>query len=470
MMNIDIQHGSLKELLISLFYQHRDSIRGNSTQKVTELQDLGLAEFEKRGFPHKNMENWRFTDINPLLEIDYGVDFTNRIRPFNIDDLFTCHVYDLDTYTLTFLNGWFVYKEAPLKKLPNGTITGSLAKAMEEYPEIIDRHIGTATDVGKIPLAALNSAFMQDGLFVYVPDGVEVEKPIQLVSVVDSQLPTILQPRHLLIAGKNSKVTLVHCDHTLTNNVSFSNTVMEIIGAENSQIDHYKVQNKGSQSALFTTTGVNLYRGAKFSSKIITLNGNLTRNCLDVKLLEEQADAELNGLYLVDKSQHVDNQISIEHHAPNCTSNQLFKGILDDRSKAVFSGLIHVRKQAQQTRAYQNNKNLLLTDEAKANTQPRLEIYADDVKCSHGATVGQLNAEAMFYLRSRGIGVEEARKLLMLAFADEVVQKISITPLRNKISSLVEKRLSGQLSICDQCLLHCADQGTATFKIDPSKL
>lgn len=469
-MKIDIQTGSLKEHLISLFYRNRDLIRGNSTQKVAELQELGLAEFEKLGFPNQKMENWRFTDISPLLEVDFTFDFTNRSRPFNIDDLFTCHVYDLDTYTLTLLNGWFVYSEAPLKKLQNGTIIGSLAKAMEEYPQLISLHIGAAADVSKMPLAALNSAFIQDGLFVYVPDGVEVEKPIQLVSVVDSHQPIMLQPRHLLIAGKNSKVTLVHCDHTLTNNVSFSNTVMEIFGAENAQIDHYKVQNKGSQSALFTTTCVNLYRNAKFASKLITLNGNLTRNCLNVKLLEEHADADLNGLYLVDKTQHVDNQISIEHAAPNCTSNQLFKGILDDKSKAVFSGLIHVRKQAQQTRAYQNNKNLLLTDEAKANIQPRLEIYADDVKCSHGATVGQLDTEAMFYLRSRGIGIEEARKLMMLAFADEVVQKISIPPLRNKISKLVEKRLSGQLSICDQCLLHCADQGTATFKIDQSKL
>lgn len=469
-MNIDIKTGSLKEMLVSLFFQNRDSIRGNSTPKVQELQNLGLDEFEKQGFPHEKMENWRFTDIKPLLENEYVIDFANKSRPFKIDDLFTCHVYDLDTYTLTLLNGWFVYSESPLKKLANGTIIGSLAKAMEEYPELIDEHIGSAANINKMPLAALNSAFIQDGLFVYVPDGVEVEKPIQLVNVVDAHLPIILQPRHLLIAGKNSKVTLVHCDHSLTNNVSFSNTVMEIVGGENAEIDHYKVQNKGSRSALFTTTCVNLYREAKFKSKVLTLNGNLTRNCLDVKLLEEQADADLYGLYLVDKTQHVDNQISIDHAAPNCTSNQLFKGILDDQSRAVFSGLIHVWPQAQQTKAYQNNKNLLLTDEAKANTQPRLEIYADDVKCSHGATVGQLDAEAMFYLRSRGIGHAEARKLMMLAFADEIVQKISILPLKNKISSLVEKRLSGELSICDQCLLHCADQGTATFRIDPDKL
>lgn len=469
-MNVAIKTRSLKESLVSLFYQNRDSITGNSTSRVQELQFLGLGEFEKQGFPHEKMENWRFTDIKPLLENEYVFDFSNKSRPFNIDDLFTCHVYDLDTYTLTLLNGWFVYREAPIKKLPNGTIIGSLAKAMIEYPELIDEHIGSAANISKMPLAALNSAFIQDGLFVYVPNGVEVEKPIQLVSVVDAHLPKILQPRHLLIAGKNSKVTLVHCDHSLTNNVSFSNTVMEIIGKENSEVDHYKVQNKGSRSALFTTTCVNLHRKAKFQSKLLTLNGNLTRNCLDVKLLDEQADADLNGLYLVDKTQHVDNQISITHAAPNCTSNQLFKGILDDQSRAVFSGLIHVWPQAQQTRAYQNNKNLLLTDEARANTQPRLEIYADDVKCSHGATVGQLDSEAMFYLRSRGIGLEEARKLMMLAFADEIVQKITILPLKNKISSMVEKRLSGNLSICDQCLLHCADQGTATFKIDPSKL
>jgi Fe-S cluster assembly protein SufD len=460
----------LKDRLLSLFYENLPAIKGNATPAANRLRELALAEFERQGFPHPKMENWRFSDITGLLETDFVFDFRNQSRPFNIDSIFTCDVYDLDTFSVTLLNGWFVYKNAPLTRLSNGTIIGSLAKAMEVYPDIIDKYLGRAATPEKSGLTALNTAFIQDGLFVFVPEGVTVEKPIQLINIVDSQVPLLLQPRHMLIAEKGSNVTIVHCDHSLTHNVSLTNTVLEVFAHPQAVVDHYKIQNKGKNSALFTSTFFHLQKDSKVSSNIITLNGGFTRNNLEVSLLESNSHADLNGLYLVDSNQHVDNQVFIDHAAPNCFSNQLFKGILDDQARAVFSGRILVRRDAQQTLAYQNNKNLLLTDDAKVNTQPHLEIYADDVKCSHGATVGQLDPEAMFYLRSRGICERSARQLMMLAFADEVVQKISIEPLMQRIGKMVEKRLKGELSICDQCVLHCNDKGPTTFNIDMSKI
>jgi len=460
----------LKERLLSLFYENLPDIKGAATAGVNRLREQALAEFERQGFPNPKMENWRFSDISQLLETDFSFDFLNQSRPFDIENIFTCDVYDIDTFSVTILNGWFVYKNAPLTRLSNGTIIGSLAKAMEVFPDIVDKYLGKAAKTENAALTALNSAFIQDGLFVYVPEGVKVEKPIQLINIVDSQVPLLLQPRHLVVAEKGSELTLVHCDHSLTHNVSFTNTVVEIFAQPGAVVDHYKIQNKGRNSALFTATYAQLQKASKVSTNIITLNGGFTRNYLDAKLSDVEAEADVNGLYLVDSNQHVDNQVFIDHASPNCLSNQLYKGILDDQARAVFSGHIMVRRDAQQTLAYQNNKNLLLTDDARANTQPRLEIYADDVKCSHGATVGQLDPNAMFYLKSRGICERSARQLMMLAFADEVVQKISIEPLRQRIGHMVEKRLKGELSICDQCVLHCNSKGPTTFNIDMSKI
>lgn len=460
----------LKERLISLFHENLPHINGQGTDKVNQLRESGLAEFEKLGFPNPKMESWRYSDISRLLDTDFMFDFSNQSRPFEIEKIFTCEVYDLDTFSVTILNGWFVYKNAPLTRLPNGTIIGSLAKAMEVYPEIVEIHLGSLAKTENTPLAALNTAFIQDGLFVFVPEGVKVEKPIQLINIVDSEAPIMLQPRHLVIAEKGSELTLVHCDHSLTHNINLTNTVVEIIVGPGAVVNHYKIQNKGRHSALFTSTYLNLQKASRVSTNIVTLNGAFTRNFLSATLSEPDASADVNGLYLVDHNQHVDNQVFIDHASPDCHSNQLYKGILDDQARAVFSGHIMVRRDAQRTLAYQNNKNLLLTDEARTNTQPRLEIYADDVKCSHGATVGQLDPNAMFYLKSRGICERTARQLMMVAFAEEVAQKISIEPLRKRLGNMIEKRLKGELSICDQCVLHCNSKEPATFNIDMSKI
>ena len=453
-----------------LYREHAEAIKGQASPLVNRLRQNALARFEKNGFPTTEMENWRFTDLEPILNTEFVFDFDNKSRSADIDKIFTCDVYDLDTFSVTLLNGWFIYKNAPLTRLPNGAIIGSLAKAMEVYPDLVDRYLGKAVKIEDSGLAALNTAFLQDGLFIYVLQGVIIEKPIQLINIVNTSVPVFIQPRHLVIAEKNAGLTLVHCDHSLTHKISFTNTVVEMFAEENASIEHYKIQNKGRNSALVSSNYFVQKKNSRVISNIITLNGGFTKNIIDVTLTQPGCNSEHSGLYLADSNQHVDNQLLIDHAAPDCTSNQLFKGILDDQARAVFSGKVMVRRDAQRTLAYQNNKNLLLTDEAKANTQPHLEIYADDVKCSHGATVGQLDPEAMFYLRSRGLCERTARQLMMYAFAMEIVQKISIEALQQRLDQMVEKRLRGELSICDQCVLHCDSKEPTTFNIDLSKI
>jgi Fe-S cluster assembly protein SufD len=469
-METKIHHNPITDQLLALYQEHGGEIRAQATPLVNRLRQNAMARFREHGFPSTSQESWRFTNLEPLLSTEFVFDFENRSRSMDIDKIFTCDVYDLDTFSVTLLNGWFVYKQAPLTRLPDGTIIGSLARAMEVYPDLIDRYLGRAAKMERSGLAALNTLFLQDGLFVYVPEGVVLEKPIQLINIVDSKVPVFLQPRHLVIAEKGAEATLVHCDHSLTHKVSFTNTVMELFAEPGAVIDHYKIQNKGRNSGLVTSTYIQQKQDSRVHTGIITLNGGFTKNIIEATLLQPGCRSDHSGLYLVDSNQHVDNQLYIDHAAPDCTSDQLYKGVLDDEAKAVFSGKVMVRRDAQRTLAYQNNKNLLLTDDARANTQPHLEIYADDVKCSHGATVGQLDPEAMFYLRSRGLCERTARQLMMYAFAVEIINRISIEALRQRLDHMVEKRLRGELSICDQCMLHCNSKEPTTFNIDLSQL
>ncbi|TVR41963.1 MAG: Fe-S cluster assembly protein SufD [Bacteroidia bacterium] len=460
----------IKDKLLELFETEQHNIRGNATPMVNRIRKHALTRFKTNGFPTTKKESWRFTDLTPLLNTEFAFDFRNQSKSTDIEKIFTCDVYDLDTYSHTLLNGWLIYKHAPLTRLADGTIVGSLAKAMEVYPDLVDRYLGKAAATEQHEMAALNTAFLQDGLFIFVPENTNVEKPVQLINIVNAEQPVFLQPRHLVIVGKNASITLVHCDHSLTHNISFTNTVLEVFAEEGARVEHYKMQNKGRNSALITHSFFHQKENSRVSSNIITLNGGFTKNIVEVTIDGTKCESDHYGLYLVDSNQHVDNQLNIDHRAPGSTSNQLYKGILDDEAKAVFSGKVMVRRHAQQTKAFQNNKNILLTDEAKANTQPHLEIYADDVKCSHGATVGQLDPNAMFYLRSRGLCERTARQMMMIAFAGEVVQKISIDALRARITNMVEKRLKGELSICEQCVLHCNSKEPTSFNIDLSKL
>jgi Fe-S cluster assembly protein SufD len=459
---------SLKENIIQTFRDNKAFLEKTVFQKG--LRDKAIADFEKLGFPHTKLEEWRFTNLSEYLKHDYSTIMENAEKNVDVEKFFRCEVRDLDTYTAVLLNGWFIYKNAPITTLPNGTIIGSLSHALKEFPEIVQKHFASYADTENSAFDALNTAFAQDGIFIYVPDNVVVDKPIQIINILNKQESVFIHPRNLVIVGKGSKLTLVHCDDIFSNVPTFTNSLTEIFVDENATVDHYKMQNNNNHSAMIATTYFHQENNSNVSSNTISLNGGLIRNNLNIAINGEGCDSHLYGIYLVDKEQLVDNHTFVDHIKPNSTSHELFKGVIDNKAKGVFSGKVLVRKDAQKTNAFQTNRNILLTDEATINTKPHLEIYADDVKCSHGATVGQLDPEAMFYMRSRGIGEESARMLLMYAFADEVITKISIDALREKICSMVNKRLKGELSICDQCVLHCQNDEPIVFNIDLSKI
>jgi Fe-S cluster assembly protein SufD len=332
---------------------------------------------------------------------------------------------------------------------------GSLKAASEQYPELVNAHLGKQAPVGDSYIA-LNTAFSRDGFFLYAPKGATMDKPIQIINVFLSDEELMVQQRNLIILEPGSDVKIVVCDHTLSPQKFLSNSVTEVEVGENAFFDYFNVQNEHNEAVHVSHTYIHQQANSNARSMVITLHGGIIRNNLKINLDGQGADAHAFGLYLTDTKQHVDNFVFIDHAKPHCTSNELFKGVLDDQSTGAFTGRILVERDSQKTLAYQKNSNLLLTNEARMNSKPQLEIYADDVKCSHGATVGQLDEEALFYLRSRGIPETEARLMLMYAFAIEILDEIKIEPLKLRMQELIEKRLRGELSRCNNCAMHCS--------------
>ncbi|MBW6461219.1 MAG: Fe-S cluster assembly protein SufD [Bacteroidales bacterium] len=470
-MKATVHNGSFKEKLRQLFTTHESLISRNDTPYVSKVRYQGYGKFNELDFPTRKNELWKNTDLSGVLSQDYTKYLERDEISGDIDSLFACDVHNFETDQVSFLNGWHMRTSGDLVKMPEGVITGSLAVAMQQYPELIEKHYARYANPGSDLFEAMNTAFAQDGLFIYIPDNVLLEKPVQMISIINHTDNLLLQNRNLVILGKNSRLTLVMCDDSTNQQASFNNSVTEVFMDDGAQLDHYKLQNLNNTSTLLNTTYFHLESGSSLNTYALTLNGGLIRNNARVKLNGRGADANVYGLYLMDRKQHVDNRVFIEHAVPDCSSNELFKGILDDEASAVFNGHILVQRDAQRTNAYQKNPNILLTDTATVNTRPFLEIYADDVKCSHGATVGQLDNEALFYIRSRGLCMASARLLLMYAFAAEVLGKITLEPLKVRIDEMVKQRLRGELHICQNCVLHCANQDKEIhFDIDLSKI
>ncbi len=457
---------SFKDKLIALFRDNQQRNFINDTAFLSATREKAIDEFEKAGFPTTKQEKWRSTNLSRPLKLEYVHHFEPLEKNVDVARLFMCEVHELESHLFAQLNGWFVHDNGGINHLPGGVIVGSLAAAFSAYPEIIEKHYAKYANMQGNGFVALNTALAQDGLFVYVPDNVIVDKPIQIINLINLTENLFIQPRNLIILGKNSKLQLLYCDHSLLHKQSLINAVTEIFIDDNAELESYKLQNKDNDSTLITNTWINQQSNSRMLTNILTLNPGTIRNNIHVTLDGSNCTADLFGLYLVDKEQHVDNNVVVDHARPHNQSNQLFKGILDDQATAVFNGHILVRRDAQKTNAFQKNRNILLTDKATVDSNPQLEIYADDVKCSHGSTVGQLDSEAMFYMRSRGISEEVARMSLMNAFAAEIIDKINIEPLRSRINELVTKRLRGELSICDQCILDCREGRKYSFDID----
>ncbi len=455
--------------LKELFTSHELSLSPGENGNLKDLREQAMQHFMRLGYPTRKLEAWKYTDLGQTLDIPYHVDLNPTKEKVNLDAIFRCEIHNFETYLFSQRNGWYVWETTPFSTLPEGAFAGSIRSAKKMFPKLFEQHFGKYADIESGALEALNTAFAMDGIFIYVPDHVVIEKPVQMVNIVDAEHNLFIQPRNLIILGKNARLTLVHCDDSLRHSHNFTNAVSEFFLAENASLDYYKLQNKDDDCTLINNNYFHLSDYSRLTSNTLTFNGGLIRNESKVRIDGSGAEANLYGLYLMDRKQHVDNRIFVDHAKPGSISNELYKGIIDEFASAAFYGHILVRRDAQQTNAYQNNRNITLTDTARVDTNPFLEIYADDVKCSHGATVGQLDQDALFYLRTRGICERNSRMLLMYAFAAEIAGKITIPALRERTEQMIEKRLRGELTICDQCVLHCKDQ-PIEFKIDMSQV
>ena len=409
---------------------------------VAPLRRAAMARFTELGFPTTRNEEWRQTSVAPITKIPFS-PARKGTNGFTAADLSRYTFGSEDCAQLVFVNGYFSDDLSSLSALPRGVRVKSLAAAMDADRILLEPHLARHAGYEKDSFTALNTAFMTDGAFIYIPPAVVLDRVLHLIFISTAQKePAVVHPRNLVVVGNGSQVSIVESYFSLGPGVYFNNAVTEIVAGNSSAVDFYKIERENDDAFHMDTLHVVQQRDSSFSSHSISLGGSIVRNNLNVVLDGEGADCTLNGLYVIKGRQHVDNHTVIDHAKPHCNSRELYKGILDERSTAVFNGGILVRKDAQKTNAKQTNKNLLLSREALVNTKPELKIFADDVKCTHGATIGQLDEDAMFYLRSRGIDQASARVLLTYAFANDLLASMKVKPLQCQIDLVLLTRLS----------------------------
>lgn len=410
-----------------------------TTPWLTGLRQEAFRRFENLGFPTTRQEEWRFTNVKCIAETEFALA---EIPPPLSRETISPFVLDEDYLRLVFVNGHYVGDLSETAAAPQGTVVSSLSAALADQPALIKDHLGQLSSGDNACFAALNSAFIRDGAFVHVPRGVVVERPIHLLFIsTGSSSPTASHPRNLIIAQRDSQATIIESYVGLNDGVYLTNAVTEVSVAENAVVDHCKLQQESAHGYHVATTQVRQQRASRFSSHYFSLGGQLVRNEVNVTLDDEGCECTLNGLYIAAGDQHMDNRTRIDHTKPHCTSHELYKGILGERAKGVFNGIIYVHPDAQKTDAKQSNRVLLLSDDAVIDTKPQLEIYADDVKCTHGATVGQIDETALYYLRSRGISEDLARSLLVFAFGNEIANELKLEAIRAHVERFL---LAGQ--------------------------
>jgi Fe-S cluster assembly protein SufD len=425
-------------IYLSNFEQFEKDTAKSARPFLNRIRKAAIARFAELGFPTLRDEDWKFTNVTPIAKIPFKPAVASDRNGLTVAKLSPVSFQTGVGDRLVFVNGHYAPDLSTLRPLPKGVMVSSLATVLTTQPEAVEPYLARYAKYQQHAFTALNTAFIQDGAFVYIPKGQVVEEPIHLVFVATSDGEGhVAHLRNLVVAGANSQVKLVESYIGLADEVYFTNAVTEIVASDGAVIDHYKLQREGTEAFHVATTQVHQDRGSKFSTHAIQFGGALVRNEVRSVLDAEGCECTLNGLYLADGRQHVDNHTVIDHAKPHCASHELYKGILNGKAHGVFNGKIFVRQDAQKTDAKQTNQTLLLSEEAVIDTKPQLEIYADDVKCTHGATVGQLQEEAIFYLRSRGIGREAARRLLTFAFANDIISRIQIEPLRTQLEEIL---------------------------------
>lgn len=406
------------------------------------LRKAGMASFTELGFPKLSDEDWRFTNVAPIAQLPFSPAREAVVNGAETKAIKESAFAKFSGHRLVFVNGFFSAELSSIKPVSGGVRIENLSAALAKDSGFIKKHIGKYAHTANNAFAALNQAFFTDGAFIHVPAGVEVVEPIQLIRISSTKNSgeTIL-PRDLIVTEANSKLTVMESYISTVNAAYFTNAVTEIVVGENAFVEHVKLQDEAADAFHIATIAGEFGRTSNVNVHSFALGAKLSRNNIRAKLAGEGLECILNGLYLTRDEQLADHHMIVEHAQPHCASHEYFNGILDDKSKGVFHGRIYVHPIAQKTDAKQTNKNLLLSDDATADTKPQLEIYADDVKCTHGATIGQLNDESIFYLRSRGIDTPTARRMLIHAFAGEIIERVKHDFVRDELDKIVWDRL-----------------------------
>ena len=438
---------------IDLYNETQGMIKQHSCDVLNKVRDKAFEDFKRQGFPTKKMERYKYTDISKLFAPDYGLNLQRLKMPINPYEEFKCDVPDLNTSLYFVVNDQFYTDQLPKPQLNDGIVVDSFLNALKTHSEIITKHYAKLADTAKDALTAFNTMLAQDGLFVYVPKDVKADRTIQVINILRSDVNLMLNRRILIVLEDGAELSMLFCDDSADDRKFLATQVIEAYVGNNAKLELNCLEETHLKNVRISNVYIDQQKNSRVSHNIITLHNGVTRNKLDLTFSGEGSECFLNGCVVADKHQHVDNNTVINHSVGNCTSNQLYKYVLDDHAVGAFAGLVYVAKDAQKTLSHEVNQNLCASSTAHMFTQPMLEIYADDVQCNHGSTVGQLNNAALFYMQQRGIDKREAKLLLEFAFVNEVIDKMELVPLRDHLHHLVEKRFRGELDKCRGCQL-----------------
>ena len=437
---------------IDLYRQAQQMIKGHSAACMNAVRDKAFGDFCRLGFP-RGQERYKYTDIPQLFEPDYGLNLNRLDIPVDPYEAFRCDVPNLSTSLYFVLNDGFYDKALPKSNLPEGVIVDSLRVVAEKHPELVERYYGKIAKSEADGVTALNTMLAQDGLLIYVPKHVRVDRAIQVINILRSDVDLMVNRRVLIVVEEDAEVKVLFCDHTADDCHFLTTQVVEAYVGENARMHLYCMEETHAKNVRVSNVYIQQESNSDVKHHVITLHNGVTRNMTDLYFKGEGAECFLCGCVIADKRQHVDNNTLIHHQVPRCSSRELYKYVLDDEAVGAFAGKVLVDHGAMKTVSQETNQNLCASKKARMYTQPMLEIYADDVKCAHGSTVGQLNDAALFYMRQRGISLEEAKLLLEFAFINEVIDQMELQPLRDRLHYLVEQRFRGELSKCEGCKL-----------------
>ena len=437
---------------IDLYRQAQQMIKGHSAACMNAVRDMAFEDFQRLGFP-QGQERYKYTDISKLFEPDYGLNLNRLDIPVDPYEAFRCDVPNLSTSLYFVLNDGFYDKALPKSNLPEGVIVDSLRVVAEKHPELVERYYGKIAKSEADGVTALNTMLAQDGLLIYVPKHVRVDRAIQVINILRSDVDLMVNRRVLIVVEEDAEVKVLFCDHAADDCHFLTTQVVEAYVGENARMHLYCMEETHAKNVRVSNVYIQQESNSDVKHHVITLHNGVTRNMTDLYFKGEGAECFLCGCVIADKRQHVDNNTLIHHQVPRCSSRELYKYVLDDEAVGAFAGKVLVDHGAMKTVSQETNQNLCASKKARMYTQPMLEIYADDVKCAHGSTVGQLNDAALFYMRQRGISLEEAKLLLEFAFINEVIDQMELQPLRDRLHYLVEQRFRGELSKCEGCKL-----------------